>query len=113
MSQPPYNQPPANMAGMNTIAPAYAAPAPVAFPPPDAAIATLGLTRACGTKVAVSGLTLAVKRCEFFGFLGPNGAGKFTTITMMVGLHRPSSGRASVGFLDVWRHPIRAKLQMG
>ena len=113
MSQPPYNQPPANMAGMNTIAPAYAAPAPVAFPPPDAAIATLGLTRAFGRKVAVSGLTLAIRRGEFFGFLGPNGAGKSTTIKMLVGLLRPSSGRAWVGGVDVWRDPIRAKLQMG
>jgi ABC-2 type transport system ATP-binding protein len=86
---------------------------PAAFPPPDAAIATLGLTRAFGQKVAVNGLTLAVKRGEFFGFLGPNGAGKSTTIKMLVGLLRPTAGRAWVGGVDVWRDPIRTKLQMG
>lgn len=86
---------------------------PAAFPPPDAAIATLGLTRTFGQKVAVNGLTLAVRRGEFFGFLGPNGAGKSTTIKMLVGLLRPSSGTAWVGGVDVWRDPIRAKMQMG
>jgi ABC-2 type transport system ATP-binding protein len=73
----------------------------------------LGLTRAFGQKVAVNGLTLAVKRGEFFGFLGQNGAGKSTTIKMLVGMLRPSSGTAWVGGVDVWRDPIRAKLQMG
>ncbi len=92
---PPYNQPPA------------------AFPPPDAAVAMLGLTRSFGQKVAVNGLTLAVRRGEFFGFLGPNGAGKSTTIKMLTGLLRPSSGQAWVGGVDVWRDPIRAKLNMG
>jgi ABC-2 type transport system ATP-binding protein len=113
MSQPPYNQPPAGLAGMPMPQPAVPGYGAAPFPPPDAAIATLGLTRAFGRKVAVNGLTLAVKRGEFFGFLGPNGAGKSTTIKMLVGLLRPSAGRAWVGGVDVWRDPIRAKLQMG
>lgn len=117
MSLPPYNQPPADMPAAQS--PQSAQPmAPVAystnaFPPADAAVAMLGLTRAFGQKVAVNGLTLAVKRGEFFGFLGPNGAGKSTTIKMLVGMLRPSSGTAWVGGVDVWRDPIRAKLQMG
>src|SRR6478672_11464204 len=111
MSLPPYNQPPADIAAAQAAAQAPYPPA--AFPPPDAAIAMLGLTRTFGTKIAVNGLTLAVKRGEFFGFLGPNGAGKSTTIKMLVGLLRPSAGRAWVGGVDVWRDPIRAKLQMG
>ncbi len=117
MSLPPYNQPPADMPAAQS--PQSAQPmAPAAyptnaFPPADAAVAMLGLTRAFGQKVAVNGLTLAVKRGEFFGFLGPNGAGKSTTIKMLVGMLRPSSGTAWVGGVDVWRDPIRAKLQMG
>lgn len=83
------------------------------FPPPDAAIATWGLTRTFGQKVAVNGLNLVVRRGEFFGFLGPNGAGKSTTIKMMVGLLRPSAGTAFISGVDVWREPLRAKLQMG
>ncbi len=87
--------------------------APGAFPPPDAAIATWGLTRTFGQKMAVNGLNLAVRRGEFFGFLGPNGAGKSTTIKMMVGLLRPTAGTAFIGGVDVWRDPLRAKAQMG
>jgi ABC-2 type transport system ATP-binding protein len=46
--------------------------------------------------VAVKGLTLQVRQGEVFGFLGPNGAGKTTFIKMMLGLVRPTSGRASL-----------------
>ncbi len=88
-------------------------PQPAAFPPSDAAIATLSLTRAFGEKRAVDGLTLVVRRGEFFGFLGRNGAGKSTTIKMMVGLLRPTSGEAYVGGVNVWAEPLRAKAVMG
>jgi ABC-2 type transport system ATP-binding protein len=81
--------------------------------PPDAAIATIGLTRVFGKKAAVNGLNLAVRRGEFFGFLGPNGAGKSTTIKMLVGLLRPSSGVAYVGGVDVWRDPLAVKRLIG
>src|SRR5260370_25315985 len=96
---------------------AYAAqPAPFqpgAFPPPDAAIATWGLTKSFGGKTAVNGLSLVVRRGEFFGFLGPNGAGKSTTIKMMVGLLRPTTGSAFIGGGGVWRQPPRAKELVG
>ena len=84
-----------------------------AFPPADAALATWGLTREFDKKIAVNGLTLAVRRGEFFGFLGPNGAGKSTTIKMMVGLLRPTAGTAFIGGVDVWRDPLKAKALMG
>jgi len=111
MSLPPYNQPPTDIAAAQATAPAPYLPA--AFPPPDAAIAILGLTRTFGKKIAVNGLTLAVRRGEFFGFLGPNGAGKSTTIKMLVGLLRPTSGEAYVGGVNVWSEPLRAKAVMG
>ncbi len=96
---------------MNSNMPAAA---PLAtFPPADSAIATWGLTKTFGAKIAVNGLNLVVKRGEFFGFLGPNGAGKSTTIKMMVGLLRPSSGSAFIGNIDVWRDPLRAKTAIG
>src|SRR5215475_1324603 len=85
----------------------------VPFPPVDAAVATWGLTKTFGQKVAVNNLNLTVRRGEFFGFLGPNGAGKSTTIKMMVGLLRPNAGAAFIGGVDVWREPIRAKALMG
>jgi ABC-2 type transport system ATP-binding protein len=49
-----------------------------------------------GSKVAVRNLSLAVRRGEIFGFLGPNGAGKSTSVKMLLGLVKPSCGRADV-----------------
>jgi ABC-2 type transport system ATP-binding protein len=44
----------------------------------------------------VRDLSLTVRRGEIFGFLGPNGAGKSTSIKMLLGLVKPTSGKASV-----------------
>ncbi len=50
-----------------------------------------------GTKVeAVREVSFSVGRGEIFGFLGPNGAGKTTTLKMLVGLIKPTSGRATL-----------------
>lgn len=54
------------------------------------------LTKRYGEIVAVDHLDLSVRRGEVYGFLGPNGAGKTTTLRMLLGLIRPTSGRASV-----------------
>ena len=55
-----------------------------------------GLTKRFGSVTAVDDLTLTVAAGEVFGFLGPNGAGKSTTIRMLLGLLRPTSGRAEI-----------------
>lgn len=68
----------------------------MASPAVDAAVRTERLTKRFGATVAVDDLTLTVQPGEVFGFLGPNGAGKSTTIRMLLGLARPSSGRAWV-----------------
>jgi ABC-2 type transport system ATP-binding protein len=54
------------------------------------------LTKRYGDKVAVDELSFVVKAGQVTGFLGPNGAGKSTTMRMIVGLDRPSGGRALV-----------------
>ena len=59
-------------------------------------LATYGLTKSFGGKLAVDHLDLTVRRGDVFGFLGPNGAGKTTTIRMIVGLIYPTSGYATV-----------------
>jgi ABC-2 type transport system ATP-binding protein len=60
------------------------------------AIETIGLRKQFGSKVAVRGLSLQVRRGKIFGFLGPNGAGKSTSIKMLLGLVKPTSGQAQI-----------------
>jgi len=62
----------------------------------SAAIRCEGLSKSYGQIVALQGLDLAVEAGTVFGFLGPNGAGKTTTIRLLVGLARPTAGRAWV-----------------
>jgi ABC-2 type transport system ATP-binding protein len=54
------------------------------------------LTKRFGDTVAVDGLDLTVRPGQVTGFLGPNGAGKSTTMRMILGLDRPTAGRALV-----------------
>lgn len=63
-------------------------------------ISTNRLTKAYGKLVAVNDLHLQVMRGDVFGFLGPNGAGKSTTIRMLLGLVRPTAGRAVIFGMD-------------
>jgi ABC-2 type transport system ATP-binding protein len=60
------------------------------------AIRTSGLTKHYGRTVALDALDLTVQPGEAFGFLGPNGAGKSTTIRLLLGMLRPTSGRAQI-----------------
>jgi ABC-2 type transport system ATP-binding protein len=62
---------------------------------------------------AVDALDLEVHRGEIFGLLGPNGAGKTTTAGMLTTRVVPTSGHASVGGIDVVRHPAMAKQVIG
>lgn len=55
-----------------------------------------GLTKRFGDKTAVDDVSFTVEPGTVTGFLGPNGAGKSTTMRMIVGLDRPTSGRATV-----------------
>jgi ABC-2 type transport system ATP-binding protein len=60
------------------------------------AIETRGLTKRFGDVLAVDCVELRVKRGEIYGFLGLNGAGKTTTIRALLGMIRPSEGKALV-----------------
>jgi ABC-2 type transport system ATP-binding protein len=77
------------------------------------AIDVRGLSRKFGAFVAVNDLSFSVKQGEIFGFLGANGAGKSTTIRMLCGLLRPTSGTAIVGGVDVSRDPEGVKRRIG
>jgi len=60
------------------------------------AIKCENLTKRYGAVAALDGLTLEVPENSIFGFLGPNGAGKTTTVKLLMGMSRPTSGRAWV-----------------
>ena len=78
-----------------------------------AAIEVRDLTRTFGAFKAVDRLSFDVQPGEIFGFLGANGAGKSTTIRMLCGLLRPTSGTATVGGIDVGRDPEGVKRRIG
>jgi ABC-2 type transport system ATP-binding protein len=66
-----------------------------------APIAVEGLTKRYGTLTAVAGLSFTVRAGAVTGFLGPNGAGKTTALKMIVGLARPTAGRALINGIPV------------
>jgi ABC-2 type transport system ATP-binding protein len=76
-------------------------------------IETEQLTKRFGDKVAVAGLTLRVEPGEVMGFLGPNGSGKTTTIRLLMGLLRPSAGRATILGRDCAADAVPLKREVG
>lgn len=62
----------------------------------DIVLQTFDLTKDYRGRRAVDHLNLEVRRGDVFGFLGPNGAGKSTTMRMLLGLIRPTAGRAEL-----------------
>jgi len=78
-----------------------------------AAIRVSHLTRRFGDFVAVDDISFDVRPGEIFGFLGSNGAGKSTTIRMLCGLLRPTSGTAIIGGVDVTADPEGVKRRIG
>jgi len=77
-----------------------------------AAISAEGLTKRYGQTLALDNLDLTVEAGEVYGYLGPNGAGKTTTIRLLLGIHKPSAGRAELLGTDAWRDPVRAHRQV-
>ncbi|MFE7410712.1 ABC transporter ATP-binding protein [Streptomyces laurentii] len=65
-------------------------------------IEAVGLTKQYGAKTAVDNLSFQVRPGHVTGFLGPNGSGKSTTMRMILGLDRPTSGHVTIG-----GHPFR------
>src|SRR5437764_14810308 len=70
------------------------------------------LVKKFGALTAVAGIDLTVPRGEFFAVLGPNAAGKTTTIKMMAGLIKPTSGSARIAGFDVQEQPLEARRRL-
>ena len=76
-------------------------------------IRTDNLTKRYDDVLALDRLSIEVYAGEIFGFLGPNGSGKTTTIKLLTGLLRPTSGDAYVGGYNVQEHHVEAKRLIG
>jgi ABC-2 type transport system ATP-binding protein len=77
------------------------------------AIQAEGLTKRYGETLALDGLDLSIEPGEVYGYLGPNGAGKTTTIRLLLGIHRPTRGRAALFGIDAWADPVEAHRRVG
>lgn len=68
-------------------------------------VEVLNVSKRYGATTAVSDVTIQIPEGEFFSLLGPSGCGKTTTLRMVAGFVRPSSGTISIGGQDVTRLP--------
>jgi drug efflux transport system ATP-binding protein len=79
----------------------------------DAAVAVEDLVKRFGSFTAVDHISFEARKGEVFGFLGPNGSGKSTTIRILCGLLRPTSGHARVAGYDVTVAPEVVRQNIG
>ncbi len=80
---------------------------------PEIVIKTEKLTKKFGDFVAANELTFEVYRGEIFGFLGANGAGKTTAMKMLIGISKPSSGKANIAGFDIYKQTELIKKSIG
>ncbi|MFN3353249.1 MAG: ATP-binding cassette domain-containing protein, partial [Brevundimonas sp.] len=78
-----------------------------------AAIETYRLTRRFGSRTAVDRVSMTAPKGAVYGFLGPNGAGKTTTLKLLLGLLKPTSGRALIDGVDVTAERLSAARKVG
>ncbi|MDD4353288.1 MAG: ABC transporter ATP-binding protein [Candidatus Nanoarchaeia archaeon] len=66
-----------------------------------------------GDLKAVDNISLTINKGNLFGLLGPNGSGKTTTVKMLTGQIKPSSGEMNVLGVDVLKDPIKVRELVG
>src|SRR6185295_3923783 len=76
-------------------------------------IETYNLSKTFGRLPAVQSLNLQIPKGTIFGFLGPNGSGKSTTVKMLTGLLRPTTGDALIGGTSILAAPVEVKRKIG
>jgi ABC-2 type transport system ATP-binding protein len=76
-------------------------------------IEILHLSKRYGDTLAVEDLSLQIEAGEIFALLGPNGAGKSSTVKVLTGLSRPTTGVVRIAGFDVVQDPIEVKKRVG
>jgi len=79
----------------------------------DTVIHTVGLTKTFGHVNALQGIDLTVPRNSIVGFLGPNGSGKTTAIKLLLGLSRPTAGKATLFGMDSIQESLAIRSRVG
>ena len=69
-------------------------------------IEVINLSKSYKLKKAVRGISFKINENEIVGLLGPNGCGKTTTIAMILGLLKPSSGQVLINGMNIENHRI-------
>ena len=72
----------------------------------QSSIKVINLKKSYGTKEAVKNISFEIKENEIIGLLGPNGSGKTTTIGMILGLLKPTSGEVLINGIKIEKNPI-------
>ena len=69
-------------------------------------IEVINLSKSYASKEAVKNINFKINENEIVGLLGPNGCGKTTTIAMILGLLKPSSGKILINEMNIEKHKI-------
>jgi ABC-2 type transport system ATP-binding protein len=79
----------------------------------EAVLAVHRLHKKIRGNTIIEDVSFEIREGEIFGFLGPNGSGKTTTIRMLVGLIKPTSGTVRICGHDIAGHPEQALSHVG
>tara|TARA_B100001778_G_scaffold106762_1_gene87350 strand:- start:491 stop:865 length:375 start_codon:yes stop_codon:yes gene_type:complete len=69
-------------------------------------IEVINLSKKYKSKEAVNNINFKINENEIVGLLGPNGCGKTTTIGMILGLLKPTSGKVLINGMDIEKNKI-------
>jgi len=72
-----------------------------------------GMSMSFKKRRVVDNISILVNSGEVIGLLGPNGAGKTTTFHMILGIHRPESGKILLNNKDITKYPIFMRSRLG
>jgi ABC-2 type transport system ATP-binding protein len=75
----------------------------------EAAVELIDAHKSYGSVEALKGVDVAVQQGELVAMLGPNGAGKTTAISLMLGIRRPTAGRARLFGMDPTQRRARSR----
>jgi len=73
----------------------------------------IGMSMSFKQRKVVKNISIHVEAGEIIGLLGPNGAGKTTTFHMILGIHKPESGKIVLNGQDITKLPVYMRARMG